>query len=144
MAGARAVQESILKEFPDTDVSVSMVWIEMLPTDNLAAAESMAASIRDSRVTHFFDPRGARLAGHALADGIIRPGAGPAWDVYLFYGREAEWHDAPPKPKDWWHQLGDGLRADPSRFAGGILGEKLLDGMHKLTGTPCTHGPEAK
>lgn len=138
------MQESILKKFPDTDVSVSIIWIEMLPTDSRAAAENMAASIHDSRVVHYFDPRGARLAGDAFAEGIIRDGAGPAWDVYFFYDKNAEWHDAPPRPAEWWHQLSGGKRADPTRFAGGIVGEKLHDALHRLTGTRCTHETNGK
>jgi hypothetical protein len=138
------VQESILKKFPDADISVSMVWIEMLPTDNRGASENMAASIRDPRVVHYFDPRGARLAGDAFANGIIREGTGPAWDVYFFYDKDAEWQDGPPKPVEWWHQLSGGQRADPARFAGGIVGEKLHDAIHKLTETACMHGTNAK
>lgn len=133
------MQDSILKKFPDTDISVSLVWVEMLPTDNRVAAENMAASIRDPRVVHYFDPRGARLAGGAFAKGIIREGAGPAWDVYFFYDKDAEWQHAPPGPAEWFHQLGGGTRADPRRFAAGVIGDKLHEAMHRLTHTNCEH-----
>ena len=118
MRAPRAAQESILKKLRDTDVSVSIIWIEMLPTDNLAAAENMAASIRDPSVVHYFDLRRAHLAGDAFANGTICEGAGPAWDVYFFYDKDAEWKDAPPKPVEWWHQLSGGKRADPTRKRG--------------------------
>jgi hypothetical protein len=117
------VQKAILDSFPKTEISVSIVWIEMLPGDNLAAAQKMAGTIRDSRVRHFFDPRATRRAGNAIAKGLLNDGAGPAWDIYLFYDREAEWKDDPPKPADWMHQLGGGQRADPARFH---IGEKLV------------------
>lgn len=97
-------------------MSLSIVWIEMLPSDNLAAAQKMAGTIRDSRVRHFHDPRATRLAGHAFAKGLLNAGAGPAWDIYMFYDKAAEWRDDPPKPVDWMHQLGGTDRADPTRF----------------------------
>lgn len=134
------MRESILQLFPDTDIRLSVIWIEMLPTDSFAAAQRMAKEIVDARVRHYFDPSKTHLAGTALAHGIIHEGRGPAWDVYLFYDQEAEWSDEPPMPVEWYHQLSGGQRADPSRFAGGVVGEKLHEAMHKLTRTICTHG----
>lgn len=143
MRGARAVQRSILQDFPDVDIAVSIVWIDMLPTDNAAAAEQIAATIRDQRVGHFHDPRSNRLAGKAFANGLVR--TGPAWDIYLFYEKGAQWADAPPRPIEWWHQLGGGDRADAKRFAAGVLEEKLHESMHAVTGAMCKAregGPE--
>jgi hypothetical protein len=34
------------------------------------------------------------------------PGAGPAWDIYLFYRPGDRWSTSPPMPCEWWHQLG--------------------------------------
>ena len=51
----------------------------MLPTDSLDAARAMASEMSDPRVRHYYDPRGTRLAGAALAHGIIGEGRGPAW-----------------------------------------------------------------
>ena len=135
MAGARAVRDSILRAFPDTDIRLSVIWIEMLPTDDFDAARRMADQMIDPRVRHYFDPERTHLAGKALASGIIQEGRGPAWDVYLFYDGEAEWGDRPPMPVEWCHQLSGGQRADPSRFAGGVVGERLREAMHELTRT---------
>jgi hypothetical protein len=129
------VRERILRDFPDAKIRVSVVWIEMLPTDSLDAARAMASEMSDPRVRHFYDPRGTRLAGAALAHGIIGEGRGPAWDVYLFYDSDAHWGDEPPVPVDWCHQLSGGQRADPSRYAGGIVGDRLHEAMRKLTAT---------
>jgi hypothetical protein len=95
----------------------------------------MAASISDRRVRHFYDPRPHRHAGHAFGKGILRLGGGPAWDVYLFYAPGTIWEQDPPAPTEWFHQLGGWLRADPKRFAGGVLGDKLADSMRHLTET---------
>jgi len=133
------VSVSILKKFPETDISVSIVWIEMLPTDSLDAARKMAASIADPRVVHYFDPRPRHLAANSFAKGIIRKGAGPAWDVYLLYDKDADWSGDPPTPAEWFHQLSGGTRADPRRFAAGAIGDRLHEAMHRLTATSCEH-----
>ncbi len=121
--------------FPHADISVSVVWIEMLPTDSLEAAKQAASRMNDPRVRHFFDPRSRQLAGTALARGIIREGLGSAWDVYLFYDKQAEWTEEPPLPVEYYHQLSGGQRADPERFAGGALGVRLEDALHRLVQT---------
>ena len=118
-------------------MSVSIVWIDMLPTDNADAARRIASTITDPRVRQFHDPKATHLAGKAFAKGMIRDGAGPAWDIYLFYDKDSAWEEAPPKPVEWWHQLGGGGRADPKRFAAGTLIQKLHDSVHKLTGKEC-------
>ena len=129
------MQKAILESFPKADISVSVVWIEMLPGDNLAAAEKMAQTIPDRRVRHFHDPRASRRAGHAFAKGVLAEGAGPACDIYLFYDKESEWKDQPPKPADWMHQLGGAQRADPQRLhTGEELVAHLRESMQRITG----------
>jgi hypothetical protein len=129
------VQKSILTDFPDTGVSLSVIWIDMLPTDNAEQAQKMANTIRDPRVRHFHDPRASRLAGRAFARGLLSPAAGPAWDIYMFYEKGQEWRDGPPRPVEWMHQLGGGRRADAARFhTGDDLVLQLHEAMHKVTG----------
>ena len=62
---------------------------------------------------------------------------GPAWDIYFFYDKDAAWDEAPPKPVEWWHQLGGANRTDPERFAAGSLAEKIHESMHAVTGADC-------
>jgi hypothetical protein len=45
------------------------------------------------------------MAGRAFARGLLREGAGPAWDIYLFCEKDSEWTDSPP-PAEWMHPLG--------------------------------------
>jgi hypothetical protein len=49
----------------------------------------------------------------------------PAWDVYLAYGRDAEWRNEPPVPAYWMHQL----RLDPERR---LDGDRLAAEITKL------------
>ena len=131
------MQKSVLEEFPDTDISVSLVWIDMLPTDNAAASSKIAATIDNARVRHFHDPRAGKLAGKAFAHELIK--VGPAWDIYLFYEKGTAWDgEHPPSPAEWWHQLGGKDRADPKRFSAGVLEDRLHESMHKVTGAQCS------
>ena len=66
--GARAVQTSILEKYEHADISVTIVWIRMLPSDTLEAASMAAGALTDSRVRHFFDPE--RQAGQAIASSL--------------------------------------------------------------------------
>ena len=120
--------KSVLKDFPKADLDVSIVWIDMLPNDNAAAAAKSAKIFDDPRVRQFHDPRATRLAGKAFAHGLIREGAGVAWDIYMFYDKDARWDENPPKPIDYMHQLGGGRRADAERFHSG---DELVSELHK-------------
>ncbi len=66
-------------------------------------------------------------------DLTIKPGS----EVTLFFDKDAVWKDTPPKPVEWWHQLGGGSRADSDRFAGGVLHERLHESMHTVTVAKC-------
>lgn len=116
---------------------MSIVWIQMPGfNDNETTAKRIAETMSDPRVQHFYDPYPVHRAGKAFADGVVN--SGPAWDIYLFYDKNAAWSDAPPKPVEWWHQLGGGDRADPERFAAGVIAEKLHESMHSVTGAECS------
>ncbi len=126
-----------MKDFPDADVSVSIVWIQMPGfNDNEETAREIAGSISDPRVKHFYDAYPAHLVGKAFAKNRIS--VGPAWDIYFFYTKGTDWKDAPPAPAEWMHQLGGGGRADATRFrTGDDLVEQLHVAMHEVTGAQC-------
>ena len=130
MRGARAVLKSVLRDFPKADLDVSIVWIDMLRSDDATAAKEAARIFDDPRVRQYYDPRGSHLAGKAFAHGLIREGAGVAWDVYMFYDKDARWdEDSPPKPIDYVHQLDGAGRADPKRFR---AGEELVTALREI------------
>lgn len=68
------------------------------------------------------------VGGKSFAHGLIREGAGVAWDIYLFNDKDARGDENPPKPIDYLHQLGGGRRADPERFHSG---DELVRELHK-------------
>jgi copper chaperone CopZ len=126
--GAKAVRDSVLNAYPDADIQVSIVWIDMLPSDNEKAAAKSSAIFDDPRVTQFHDPD--RKSGYAIAKDLLYENAGPAWDIYLYYDKDARWTDAPPKPIEYVHQLSGGRRADPARFR---PGQQLIDALREST-----------
>jgi hypothetical protein len=128
--GARVVRTSVLEGFPDTDISVSIVWIDMLPDDSKAAATRSAQTIDDPRARHFHDPK--QRSGKAIAESLGCE-AEVAWDIYLFYASGSEWVDGPPAPTDWMHQLPSAW-ADPAHFrTGDDLVNELRAAMQRLT-----------
>ncbi len=142
VAGAIAVNESVVTAYPWADVSISIVWIDILVRDDYAAARRMAGIFNDPRVRQFHDPNG--LAGDAFAKGLLdQP---PAWDIYLLYAATPQqlWVDYPPKPTDWMHQIAS-RAADPARRRGGrdlVVG--LYDAMRDLGFDPVIESPPSE
>ena len=56
--GAKAVRDSVLNAYPHADIQVSIVWIDMLPSDNEEAATDSSAIFDDPRVKQFYDQIG--------------------------------------------------------------------------------------
>ena len=108
--------------------------------DNEQTAKRIAGTMIDPRVRHFYDPFPDHRAGKAFAKGLLK--GGPAWDIYFFYQKGAEWKDNPPGPTEWMHQLGGGGRADATHFhSGQDLVDKLHEAMHTVTGEDCAPSP---
>ncbi len=88
-----------------------VVWTEMLPEDESADVAALSAELAAPGIQWFRDPK--RRAGHSIAAVLGAPDL-VAWDVYLFYERQAVWEQRPPAPREWVHQLSD-PQADPAR-----------------------------
>ena len=123
------MQEAIIDGFPQADISVSLVWIRMLPLDNKATARYRALNLRDPRIRHFFDPH--KRVGKAVAQAFGAPGK-VAWDMYMFFSAGVEWVSLPPLPAVYVHQLTDGW-VDPTRcFRGEALAKELSNLMSQF------------
>lgn len=119
------MQRSILEAFPETDLSVNIVWLPMLPGDDEIAAGDASKIFDDPRVRHFYDP--GRLVGWAYAKDAFAGHAEkawssvpadhelrqhlkpqqptPMWDLYLFYEPGVEWTEKAPSPTAWIKQI---------------------------------------
>lgn len=105
----------MLGQVPEADVSVSIVWINILETDSeLAARQAAEEFAQDPRVSHFHDAEGR--VGRAIARSLGAGAGKVAWDIYLFYERGSVWAEDPPVPVAWMHQLEESRWADPARL----------------------------
>lgn len=129
MVGARAVLKSVIDLFPNADISVSIVWINILADDNEERAkESAGIFIPDPRIRHFYDPD--KRSGIEIAQSLGGKKGAVAWDIYLFYKSGYEWLKNPPRPTNWVHQLKEDSWADPNfYYKGDDLADKLSDIM---------------
>jgi hypothetical protein len=108
---------------------VYAVWLPILKTDTAERVAKAMGRLSDSRVRHFWDNKAelaekyshvlgleADLQGWSIGSIFSRlvaiyncslqySGASPAWDVYMLFGRTAEWKSEPPAPDFWMHQL---------------------------------------
>jgi hypothetical protein len=110
--GARWAQHDLLDTHPRLDVRVYAIWFSMYPTD--ARARWPAPLLTDERVTHRWDER--RLVGGWYWDELpwiwarkapesLVPQAGPVWDAYFLYAREAAWDDRPTHLVSWGYTI---------------------------------------
>ncbi len=107
------MQQTVLDAYPQAALTALVIWVPMLASDSVDAADAQAALVRDPRALHFYD--GARRAGRAIAASLGGHGD-IAWDTYLFYRPGLAWSQTPPAPDRWMHQLGPSTWADPTRF----------------------------
>ncbi len=117
-------------DFPRADISVGIVWINMLAGDTQEAARRSAIIVADPRVRHFYDPD--RQAGKAIAEVLGWKGH-IAWDIYLFYAQDAVWGHLPPEPGTYMHQLRDGWATQAHFRRGDALVEALQTTMLRTT-----------
>lgn len=76
----------------------------MLAPDFKFTVSRATTYLPDARAIHFWDRDGQLSKDYAR---VLQLGpALRAWDVYLVYGREAEWTNAPPAPSYLMDQLG--------------------------------------
>ncbi len=130
MKGARAVQQSILADLPDTEISVAFVWIDMVVGDSRTTAEQIAATIVDPRAAHWHDLH--KAAGKAMAESLGGSGE-VAWDTYSLYAPAQRWTQSVPYPVDWAHQLTRNAFANSSHYrSGNALTGKLHEWMDLL------------
>ena len=109
------VQELLDEEFPDVDISVSLIWVDIMGPDDYEVEVEAGEVVTDPRLRQFHDPKPHRLAGRAFGEGRMAKGKGPAFDMYCIYDAGITWEDELPDPSDWYHQL-PGPFADPDHF----------------------------
>ena len=86
------MQTQVLRQYPDADLRVYVVWLPVMPLD---ARFDVADVMVDERATHFWDNE--RLVSDALGDAYGTPGQ-LVWDAFFVFNPDATWADRPPQP----------------------------------------------
>jgi mercuric ion transport protein len=132
LQGAQAVQKTVIEKMRDKDITVIIVWTNMLKSDGKENAYYAASLFRDPSIVQFFD---AENKFGDLVAGKLDPKGQKAWDIYMFYDKDVEWKNDIPRPFDYAHQLSETLYpwADQTKyFCGDDLTKRLADIINVL------------
>jgi hypothetical protein len=108
VSGAQNAAQAVLSLPAENDFRLYRVWLPVLETDTLQAAEEVRSSgSHETRLADFWDADliistayhqvlelGYRMRRHRVA-----------WDIFLLYQAGIPWSDRPPVPSFWMHQL---------------------------------------
>lgn len=127
LEGADAIQASVVKNMKTKDVSVIIVWTNMLQSDQENTALRAASMFKDKGIVQFFDAEN-KFGNHAAK--AINPSGESAWDIYMFFDKEVTWSKDLPQPFDYAHQLGSTRTwVDQSKY---YCGPKLTERLNYI------------
>lgn len=116
----------MLTKLEDPQLAVFVVWTPSYTTDDNSEWVKKGMSIfKDKRVKQYWD-EGQAVAGTGGYGKILDlPRDAPlAYDVYMWFKRDTEWAQTPPKPEGMLHQI-----ADDGRW---FEAEKLVAAVKKV------------
>jgi len=132
--GAKKIKESLLEQDGTDDFRLYIIWMDMLEDDNFASAQKAAKLLNDPRVTHYYTS--GKQVGREIA-AQISGNEGVAWDIYLFYDKNARWENNFPGPADYVHQLNPDYYnwvEEDKYYSGEPLKQQLTDLTSKYKG----------
>ena len=118
------MQETTLAKVNDPNLRVYVVWTPMLAPDFEFTVKRATTRVPDVRASHYWDREGQ--LSKALAPVLQMSSGAKAWDVYLVYGRDAEWKETPPTPFSFMDKIGLGHDLDGDKLASEV--KTLLEG----------------
>jgi len=127
LQGAQAVQQTVIEQMSKKDISVIIVWTNMLKSDDKENAFKAASMFKDPSVVQYFD------AENRFGDMVARrlnPQGEKAWDIYMFFDKEDQWSNSIPRPFEYAHQLSESIHpwADQTKYyCGKDLTKRLKD-----------------
>ncbi len=108
VTGAQSATQAVLSLPVEYDFRLYRVWLPVLETDTLQAAEDMRSPwSHETRLVDFWDADLViSTAYHSVLelDKRVRRHR-VAWDLFLLYQAGLRWVDRPPVPSFWMHQL---------------------------------------
>jgi hypothetical protein len=78
------VQKSVVEKIASPNLTLFVIWLPVLSSDNFSSAEESRALLPDGRVKYFWD--NAKKLGEDYRQILsLAEGCKLAWDVYLVY-----------------------------------------------------------
>jgi copper chaperone CopZ len=129
LQGAEAVQKSVIQKMADKNISVLIVWTNMLKSDDQENAYKAASLFKDPSIVQYFD---AKNQFGDLVARRLNPNGEKAWDIYMFFDKEDQWTSAFPRPFEYAHQLSASLHpwVDETRY---FCGDELTKRLTAIT-----------
>ena len=128
LQGAESVQQAVIENMARKNLSVIIVWTNMLQSDGENTAFRAASLFKDKNIAQFFDE--ANKFGDVAAKAINSSGA-QAWDIYMFFDKDIQWKNTLPRPFEYAHQLGRARTwADQTKY---FCGNKLTERLELIT-----------
>jgi mercuric ion transport protein len=128
LQGAESVQKAIIENMAKKDLSVIIVWTNMLQSDKENTAFRAASLFKNKNIVQFFD---AENKFGDVAAKAINPSGEQAWDIYMFFDKDVQWKKSLPRPFEYAHQLGPSrIWADQTKY---FCGNKLTERLESIT-----------
>ncbi len=102
LQGAESVQKSIIENMKGKDLSVIIIWTNMVTTDDQNSAYKAASLFKDPSIVQFFDSE--NKFGDLVAQ-RLNPQGEKSWDIYMFFDKDTQWNKTFPRPFEYVHQL---------------------------------------
>lgn len=131
LQGAESVQKAIIEKMKDKNISVIIVWTNMLKADDQSTAYKAASLFKDPSIIQFFDSE--NKFGDLVAQ-RLNPKGTKAWDIYMFFDQDAQWSQNMPRPFEYAHQLSSSVHpwVDGSKY---FCGTNLTKRLTEITET---------
>lgn len=128
LQGAESVQEAVVDQMNESNISIVIVWTNMLKSDGENTAYRAASFFKNKNIVQFFDEE--NKFGDVVAKTINSNGA-QAWDIYMFFDKDDRWNNELPRPFEYAHQLGPTSEwVDQTKY---FCGNKLTERLKYIT-----------
>lgn len=127
LQGAQSVQKAVIEQMANKNISVIIVWTNMLKSDDKENAYKAASLFKSPSVIQYFDAE--NQFGDLVAK-RLNPKGEKAWDIYMYYDKDVKWSSSIPRPFEYAHQLSASIHpwADQSKyFCGSDLTRRLKE-----------------
>jgi len=129
LQGAQSIQKAVIDQMTKKNITVIIVWTNMLKADDKENAYKAASLFQNPSVIQYFDAE--NQFGDLVAK-RLNPKGEKAWDIYMFYDKDVEWNTSIPRPFEYAHQLSPTIHpwADQTKY---LCGSDLTKRLNEIT-----------